>query len=105
MNEAVASMNDLLNEMPKTPRNFENVRAGLLKNIETDRITQDGITSYLNAQRKGVDRDLRRENYAMYSSLQLDDIYRYPQQTLSKQPYTYCVIASDKRIKLDDLKK
>ncbi|HLF45445.1 MAG TPA: insulinase family protein [Chitinophagaceae bacterium] len=106
MNDAVKSMNELLNEMPKAEQNFENARTSLMKNIETDRISQDGIiNSYLGAQRKGLDRDMRQENYAMYSSLKLEDIYKYHQLTLAKKPYTYCVIASDKRISLDDLKK
>ena len=69
------------------------------------RITQDGIISnYLSAQRKGLDRDLRQENYALYRKLKMDDIYKYHQQTFAKQPYTYCIVASDKRISLDDLK-
>jgi len=106
MNDAVTSMNELLNDMPKTPQSFANARSSLMKNIETDRITQDGIiSSYVSAQRKGLDRDLRQANYALYNSLQLDDIYKYHQQTLSKQPFTYCVVASEKRINLDDLKK
>lgn len=106
MNEAVSSMNELLNELPKTEQSFANARSSLLKNIETDRITQDGIiSSYLSAQRKGVDRDLRQANYAVYNTLTIDDIYKYHQQTLAKKPYTYCVVASDKRISMDDLKK
>jgi predicted Zn-dependent peptidase len=106
MNDAVKSMNELLNEMPKAEQNFENARNSLMKNIETDRISQDGIiNSYLVAQRKGLDRDQRQGNYVLYRTLQLDDIYKYHQQTLAKQPYTYCVVASDKRISLDDLKK
>ncbi|HWJ29218.1 MAG TPA: hypothetical protein VNS32_21945, partial [Flavisolibacter sp.] len=56
-------------------------------------------------QRKGVDHDIRQVNYAVYNTLTLDDIYKFHQQTLAKQPYTYCVIASDKKISLDDLKK
>lgn len=106
MNDAITSMNDLLNELPKTEQNFENARASVIKNTETDRITQDGIiTSYLNAKRKGLDEDLRRQNYAQYRVLTLNDLYRFHQNTLAKQPFTYCVVASDKRIRLDDLKK
>ncbi|HWJ28095.1 MAG TPA: insulinase family protein, partial [Flavisolibacter sp.] len=49
MNDAIKSMNELLNELPKTEQSFANARSSLMKNLETDRITQDGIiTSYLN---------------------------------------------------------
>jgi predicted Zn-dependent peptidase len=106
MNEAITSMNELLNELPKAEQGFENARSSLMKNVETDRISQDAIiTSFLNAERKGVDRDLRQTNYAQYSSLKLDDLYKFHQQTLAKQSYTYCVIASDQKINKEDLKK
>jgi hypothetical protein len=99
-------MNELLNELPKAEQGFENARSSLMKNVETDRISQDAIiTSFLNAERKGVDRDLRQTNYAQYSSLKLDDLYKFHQQTLAKQSYTYCVIASDQKINKEDLKK
>ena len=96
MNEAVKSMNELLNELPKTEQSFANARSSLIKNIETDRIIQDGIiNSYLNAQRKGLDRDIRKDNYARYSSLTLNDISNFHQKTVANKPYTYCVVASD----------
>jgi predicted Zn-dependent peptidase len=106
MDDAVKGMNELLNEMPKAEQNFENARTSLKKNIETDRISQEGIiNSYLNAQRKGLDRDIRRDAYSQYSSLQWNDIYKYHKEELANQPYTYCVVASDKRIKTEDLSK
>lgn len=106
MNDAVSSMNELLNQLPKADLNFENARTSLMKDIETDRISQDGIIlTYLNGLRKGVDYDLRKSNYLKYSSIKWDDIYKYHQKTLSNQPYTYCVVASEKRISKEDLKK
>lgn len=106
MNDAVAGMNELLNNIPRTEQSLENARQTLLKNTETRRITQDEIIeSYLGAKRKGLDYDLRKDNYAKYSSLTMDDILKYHQQELAKQSYTYCVVASDKKINLEDLKK
>jgi predicted Zn-dependent peptidase len=106
MNDAVAGMNELLNTLPRTDQNLENARQTLLKNTETGRIVDNAIIdSYLNSQRKGLDYDLRKDNYVKYSSLKMDDIYNFHQQKLAKQPYTYCIIASDKKINLEDLKK
>ena len=106
MNEAVAGMNELLDAMPKTDQDFIAARKSLMKDIETGRIVNDGIlTSYLNAQRKGVNYDLRKDNYELYSKLTLNDLNKYHQEFLSKKPYTYTVIASEKRINVDDLKK
>ena len=77
-----------------------------MKNIETERITEDAIiTNYLTAQQKGIDHDLRQDNYAQYGDLTLDDVYKFHKETLAGRHYTYCVIASDKRINPDELKK
>ena len=106
MNEAVAGMNELLDDLPMADQNFVNSRKSLMKDIETDRITKDGIImSYLGSTRKGVDHDLRKDNYEKYSNITLKDLYKYHQDVLSKKPYTYCVVASEKRINVDDLKK
>ena len=106
MNEAVEGMNELLTDLPKTDQNFINARKSLLKDIETDRVTKDAIImSYLNANKKGIDYDMRKVNYNQYNNITLNDLYKFHQDALSKKPYTYCVIASEKRIKLDDLKK
>jgi predicted Zn-dependent peptidase len=106
LNEAIAGMNELLTDVPKAEANFSNARKSLMKDIETDRITKDAIIlSYLSAQRKGLSSDIRKDNYAQYSNLKLDDIYKYHHDKFSKQPYTYAIVASSKRVKDEDLAK
>ena len=106
MNEAIVGMNELLNNMPEDGSKFENVRSGLLKGIETARIAKsDIISAYLAAQRKGLNYDLRKDNYAKYQKLQFKDIANVHQTNLANQAYTYCVIGSDKKINLEELKK
>ncbi len=106
MNDAIVGMNELLNNMPKDEPKFENVRSSLLKGIETERIAKsDIIPVYLGAQRKGLDYDLRKDKYTKYRELQFKDIANLHQTNLANQAYTYCVIGSDKKINLDDLKK
>ena len=106
MNDAIVGMNELLNNMPKDEPKFENVRSSLLKGIETERIAKsDIIPVYLQAQRKGLDYDLRKDKYTKYRELQFKDIANLHQTNLANQAYTYCVIGSDKKINLDDLKK
>jgi predicted Zn-dependent peptidase len=105
-NDAVNGMNELLTDLPKAEQNFVNARKSLLKDMETERITKDGIiNNYLTAQKKGLNEDVRKLVYAAYSKLSLDDVYGYHQNEFSKKPYTYCVIASDKRVSMTDLQK
>jgi predicted Zn-dependent peptidase len=106
INEAVAGMNELLDELPKTEQSFLNSRKSVVKDLETERITKDAIIySYINAKKKGLTTDYRKDIYEAYNKLTVDDLYNYHQKALAKQPYTYCVVASEKKVNLDDLKK
>jgi predicted Zn-dependent peptidase len=106
MNDAIKAMNELLNDLPRVEQGFTNARSGLMKDMETDRVQPNAIiASYLTAQRKGVLVDQRQVNYAAYKNITIDDISKYHRESLSQQSYTYCVVASDKKISLDDLKK
>jgi predicted Zn-dependent peptidase len=105
MNDAIKGMNELLTELPASEQRFELARTGFKKDLETQRITKEGIiASYLSAQQKGWKGDFRKDEYAALSSLKLQDVQEMHKSQISGKPYTYCVVASDKKIKLDDLK-
>jgi predicted Zn-dependent peptidase len=105
MNDAIKGMNELLTDLPASEQRFELARTGFKKDLETQRITKEGIiASYLSAQQKGWKGDFRREEYAALANLKLQDIQQMHKDQISGKPYTYCVVASDKKIKLDDLK-
>ncbi|HUP12926.1 MAG TPA: insulinase family protein [Niastella sp.] len=105
MNDAIKGMNELLTDLPASEQRFELARTGFKKDLETQRITKEGIiASYLQAQQKGWSGDFRKEEYAALANLKLQDIQTMHKEQISGKPYTYCVVASDKKIKLDDLK-
>jgi predicted Zn-dependent peptidase len=106
MNDAVKGMNELLTDMPLREKGFELAKSGLKKDIETERITKDGIIfSYLAAKQKGLDYDERKDEYAALDKLTMGDVKQLHQDQISGKPYTYCVVASDKKVKEEDLKK
>lgn len=106
VNEAIAGMNELLTTIPKAEKSFETARSSMKKDIETERITQDGIIfSYLGAQKLGLNTDIRKSVYESVDKLSFDDVKHLHEQNIAGKPYSYCILASEKRIKLDDLKK
>src|SRR5690606_36758301 len=106
MNEAIGGMNELLNDRPRSDKVLETAKVSLKQYIETDRITQDGIIiSYLAAQKLGLSTDYRKQVYAATDGLNFDQVKQYHNQHLANEPYTYCVLGSEKRISMDDLKK
>jgi predicted Zn-dependent peptidase len=106
LKESVGTMDALLKKMPKINPDYIASQQNLLQDIETERIVQDEIISnYLMARKKGIDHDIRADKYYQYKQLKLEDVSRYHQQLLSGKPYTYCVLASEEKINVDDLKK
>lgn len=106
MNDAIIAMNELLTDLPKTPQNFDNAVKSEKKDLETERITKDAIIfNYLAAKKKGLDYDVRKTVYTDLGKLTLNDLATYHQQQFKGQPFSYSVVASEKRIKVDDLKK
>jgi predicted Zn-dependent peptidase len=106
MNEAINGMNELLNDIPRSDKLLETAKESMKQDIETQRITQDGIIfSYLAAQKLGLNSDYRKQVYAAVNKLSFDDVKLFHDKNLAHKPYTYCILGSEKNIKMDDLKK
>jgi predicted Zn-dependent peptidase len=106
LNEAIDGMNALLNGLPVSEKGFELALTGEKKDIETERYTGDEIIfAYLGDREKGLDYDQRKEEYGELDSLTMEDVRRFHQREIAGKAYTYCVVASQKRIRMDDLKK
>lgn len=104
--ESITAMNELLNEIPEVEANIEFARDGIKKDIETGRITQDGIIStYLNSERKGLNYDIRKQTYEAVDNIGYKEIKAFHSQYIAGKPYTYCVLASEANLKQADLEK
>lgn len=106
MNEAIDGMNALLNDLPVSEKGFELARTSEKKDIETERYTEDQIVfAYLGARQKGLDYDARKPEYAALDGMTMNDVKQFHQQEVAGKAYTYCVVASAKKIKMEDLNK
>ena len=105
-NEAVGAMNELLTKMPELPVNLSLAKGGVKKDIENERITQDGIIfNYLAAKELGLNDDIRKQVYPSVDNVTMADVKNFHQKHLSGKPYTYALVASEKNISMDNLKK
>lgn len=106
MNEAVQGMNELLNVLPQSDKSFEGAKANTLSYLESNRVTKDGIFVYYFADKKlGYDYDSRIDMYKAVKSITFQDIKSFHTQKIAQKPYTYLVVASDKRVKQEDMQK
>ncbi len=105
-NEAIAGMSDLLNNMPRADKNFEQAKIGLKNSIETERITRENILfSYEQAKKLGVKEDIRKVVYDKAPTMSYDDMAGFYSQFIKDKPYTMLVLGSKKRLKPEDLAK
>ena len=105
-NESIVAMNELLNDLPNVAENIKFARAGIKKDIETERITQDGIIfNYLTAQRKGLTEDIRKKTYTAVDKIGYSELKQFHSEYIANKPYTYCVVASDKKLSEEAMKK
>ena len=104
--ESVVAMNELLNDLPDVEGNIKNARAGIKKDIETERITQDAIIfNYLAAQRKGLNEDIRKKTYAAVDKISYKELKQFHTEYIANKSYTYAIVASDKKLSEEDMKK
>lgn len=106
MNEAIAGMNELLNVIPRSEKGLTTAKLSMKQDIETERITNDGIIfSYLAAQKLGLDYDIRKPVYESIDKMNFDEVKKFHDSNLANKPYIYCIVASEKKVNMDDLKK
>lgn len=106
MNEAIAGMNELLNVLPQAESNFKLAVEGVKQDIATQRIVKDGVIFYyLNAEKKGFKEDMRKSIFEAVNKITLKDIENLHKSDVSQKPYTYSIVASDKKINMEDLQK
>lgn len=105
-NESIVAMNELLNDLPNVEENIKFAKAGIKKDIETERITQDGILiNYLTAQQKGLNEDIRKKTYAAVDMIGYNELKQFHSDYIANKPYTYCIVASDKKLSDEAMKK
>lgn len=105
-NDAVGAMNQLLTRMPELPVNLVLAKTQVKKDIQTERIMQDDIIfRYLAAKQLGLKDDIRKQTYASVDKITMDDVKAFHAANLAGKPYTYALVASEKKVNMDDLKK
>jgi len=105
-NESIVAMNELLNDLPDVEENIKYARQGIKKDIETERITQDGIIfNYLTAQQKGLNYDIRKKIYSAVDNIGYKEIKKFHEDYIANKPYTYCIVASENKLSENDMKK
>lgn len=102
--DAVAGMNELLNDLPESNVALESVRTNLFKSLASERITGYNIlSSYLAAQRRGMDEDSREMIFAELPKLTYADLKKFHLENISHKPYIYCIVGDEASLNHDSI--
>jgi predicted Zn-dependent peptidase len=106
MNDAVNGMNELLNVLPQSDKSFEGAKSNVLNNLETTRVTKDGVFGYYFADQKlGFNYDSRMDLYKELKPITFQNIKDFHTQKVANKAYTYLIVGSNQKIKLADMQK
>ncbi len=93
LQEAMAGMVDLLNNMPESEKSFELAKKAALEKIRTERITKSSILfNYETAIKRGVDYDLRKDVYEAAPNMTMADLKAFHEQYIKDGNYNIMVI-------------
>lgn len=106
LNDAVAALLDLMNEMPEAQEQFESARISALKKIESERITKSNIFwTWESNKKRGYDYDIRKDNYEAIKNLQFEDLQAFFDTHIKGKQFTYLVIGNIADLDMTELEK
>ncbi len=103
--EAIDAMMDLLNNLPESEVAFESSKSSVLQKIQTDRTTRASILfNYLNAEKKGLDHDIRKDIYRGVQSMTMADVKAFHENYVKGRNYNILVMGKTDELDMDYLK-
>src|SRR5690606_6069622 len=104
--EAIAALMKIMNAMPESESTLEAARKSILNQIESERIVRTSVLfNYLNAKKRGLDYDLRKDIYEKVPSLSLADVRQFQEKYVKDKDYNIMVLGSRDKLNFNDLRK
>ena len=106
MMDCVRQFHQILDTIPQSEAAFNIAKDAVIKQLASQRTTKFGvISSYINAQRLGLDYDLNAKRYRDVQQLKLSDIVNFEQQQMTHKTYRYAILGDEKELDIPALEK
>jgi predicted Zn-dependent peptidase len=103
---ATSALMELLNKMPRAETQYQMAIDGIIKNFNTERITGRRLFwTYLSNKDRGIDYDIRKDNYAKIKDMTIDDFETFFNSNIKGKNYGYMVMGNLKAIDQKSLSK
>jgi len=104
--DATDAMLEIMNNMPKAPKQFDMARESIMKKIETERIIKTNIywTHQSNLD-KGIDYDIRKDVYEYAKNVDLENFSKFFDNHIKDNNYVFLVLGKKEMLDIDVLNK
>ena len=106
MMDCVREFNNIVGTIPQSEAAFALAKESLMKKLASRRVVRSGVlSSYISAQRRGLDYDINSLVYQMLPNLKLSDIVNFEQQSMAGKPYRYLILGDEKELDIKALEQ
>lgn len=103
---AVDTLNELMNELPEVPIQFENARNAALKQIASTRVTRNNIFfNTLRLQKLNIYHDFRKDIYEQIQQLTFEDIKHFYQTEVKSIHFNTAIIGKKENLDMKAVNK
>ncbi|BFO66680.1 insulinase family protein [Chryseobacterium sp. S0630] len=103
---AVDTLNELMNELPEVPIQFENARNAALKQIASTRVTRNNIFfNTLRLQKLNIYHDFRKDIYGQIQNLKFEDIEHFYQTEVQSIHFNTAIIGKKENLDMEAVNK
>jgi len=104
--DAMVGMTELLDVMPEAEANMNNAKEGIEQKIRTERLTKSRVLSeYENAQKLGVDYDLRKDVYKGVENFDMSSLRDFHNSHIANGTRVVMVLGAKDDLDLEVLKQ
>ncbi len=104
--EAMLSLNQIVEDMPKSETTLNTAKEAILNKIESERIIKTGILfNYLEAEKKNLDHDIRKDVYEQVPKMDFEALEAFQEQYIKGSKYNIMVLGAKDKLDFEALKK
>ena len=106
LNDAVSELMKLLNTMARSDKMFQDSKDGIMKQIQSSRITRSSIFwNFLNAQDKGINYDIRKDAWEKTPGITQDMLEEFFNEHIKGKNFIILVQGDKNKVDFNVLKK
>ena len=104
--EALYSMTDLLENMPRADQTMYNAKEGIEQKIRTERLTKSKVLfEYEKAKRMGINYDIRKDIYAEVQSFDMSDLIDFHNNYVAGKNRVLMVLGDKQKLDINILEE